>query len=63
MKGIIIEYTIDNEAWSDEDYELEQNIVKEFIITGEMIKDLIQNYIKLEPGDYVDNITRINKEG
>jgi hypothetical protein len=62
MKGIKVEYIIDNDNWTEEEYEQNQDIDREFIITWEMIENLILQNSNLEPGDYLDTIIKAKLE-
>lgn len=41
---IKVEYLLDNEDWSDEEFEQAQDVKNEFIITESMIENLIREY-------------------
>lgn len=56
---IKIEYILDNDAWSEEEFQDAKD--KIFIITEGMIEDLIYQNEKLENGDYIHTITQLNK--
>jgi hypothetical protein len=53
---ITIDYVLDNDNWSDEDFNKAQDIDRQFIITKDMIKDLIYQNCNLEKGDYISSI-------
>jgi ERCC4-related helicase len=53
MDGIKIVYITDNEDWSDERFEEEQENDKVFIITPEMINDLLKRHLSLEEGEFI----------
>ena len=58
---IILEYIIDNEDWSDQEYEDNQDVERTLEITDEMLKALILQNVELQPGDFIDQII-INKK-
>jgi hypothetical protein len=58
---IILEYIIDNEDWSDQEYEDNQDVERTLEITDEMLKALILQHVELQPGDFIDQII-INKK-
>lgn len=58
---IILEYIIDNDAWSDQEYEDNQDVERTLEITDEMLRALILQNVELQPGDFIDQIT-INKK-
>jgi hypothetical protein len=58
---IILEYIIDNEDWSDQEYEDNQDVERTLEITDEMLRALILQNVELQPGDFIDQIT-INKK-
>jgi hypothetical protein len=53
---ITIDYVLDNDNWSDEDFNKAQDIDRQFIITKDMIEDLIYQNCNLEKGDYISSI-------
>lgn len=53
MKGIKIEYIVDNESWTEEEFEANQDIDREFFITEDMIIDLIKQNSNLGLGDFI----------
>ncbi len=58
---IILEYIIDNEDWSDQEYEDNQDIERTLEVTDEMLRALILQHVELQPGDFIDQII-INKK-
>ena len=58
---IVLEYIIDNEDWSDQEYEDNQDVERTLEITDEMLKALILQNVELQPGDFIDQII-INKK-
>ena len=58
---IILEYIIDNEDWSDQEYEDNQDVERTLEITDEMLRALILQNVELQPGDFIDQII-INKK-
>jgi len=58
---IILEYIIDNEDWSDQEYEDNQDIERTLEITEEMLRALILQNVELQPGDFIHQII-INKK-
>lgn len=53
---IKVRYILDNEDWSDAQYEDAQDIENEFEITEDMIVDLILQNSNLEKGDYIESV-------
>jgi hypothetical protein len=53
---ITIDYVLDNDNWSDEDFNKAQDVDRQFIITKDMIEDLICQNCNLEKGDYISSI-------
>ena len=58
---IVLEYIIDNEDWSDQEYEDNQDVERTLEITEEMLRALILQNVELQPGDFIDQII-INKK-
>ncbi len=58
---IKVRYILDNENWSDGQYEDAQDIENEFEITEDMIVDLIRQNSNLEKGDYVESVYYVSK--
>lgn len=58
---IIVEYIIDNEDWTEQEFEDNQDISRTLEITEDMLHDLILQNSNLESGDFVDSIIRITK--
>ena len=58
---IVLEYVIDNEDWSDQEYEDNQDIERTLEITEEMLRALILQNVELQPGEFIDQII-INKK-
>ena len=54
---IIVEYTLDNDNWSDEEFE--DAPIEEFTVTIDMIRDLIIDYTKMEKGSVIHEILNI----
>ncbi len=50
---IKINYTLDNENWSDEEFNNQQETDKVFVITREMIEELIYQNVKLEEDTHI----------
>jgi len=53
---ITVDYIIDNENWSDEEFDEQQETDRSFIITKEMIIELIQQNVKLNKGDEITEV-------
>jgi hypothetical protein len=53
---IKISYVLDNDNWSDSEYEDNQDIEREILITKEMLIDLIERNVTLEPGTFIDTL-------
>lgn len=53
---IVLEYIIDNEDWSDQEYEDNQDVERTLEITDEMLRALILQNVELQPGDFIDQI-------
>ena len=53
---IVLEYIIDNEDWTDQEYEDNQDIDRTLEITEEMLRALILQNVELQPGDFIDQI-------
>lgn len=58
---IIVEYVVDNDNWTEQEFENNQDIERTFHITEEMLIDLIQQNVELEEGNFVSMISRITK--
>jgi hypothetical protein len=58
---IIVEYVVDNDNWTEQEFEDNQDIERTFHITEEMLMDLIQQNVELEEGNFVSMISRITK--
>jgi hypothetical protein len=58
---IVLEYIIDNEDWTDQEYEDNQDVERTLEITEEMLRALILQNVELQPGDFIDQII-INKK-
>lgn len=56
MKGIKVDFILDNDSWTEEEFEENQEIDREFIITEEMIINLITQNAKFELGDFIHTI-------
>ena len=56
---IKIEYILDNNDWSDEQFEDAGDTRNEFTITDEMIKLLIRENVKLKQGDFIAEIYKV----
>jgi len=57
---IKINYIIDNDSWSDEEFNNQQDTDRIFVITREMIEELIYQNVEFEEGTdiadfYVEN--------
>lgn len=59
---IKIKYILDNENWTDEQYDTAQDVNNEFEITEDMIIDLIYQNSNLDKGDYIDAVYFVGKE-
>ena len=53
---IVLEYIIDNEDWSDQEYEDNQDVERKLEVTEEMLRALILQNVELQPGDFIDQI-------
>jgi hypothetical protein len=53
MDGIKIVYITDHEDWDDERFENEQENDKVFVITPDMIQDLLSKHLSLEEGEFI----------
>lgn len=53
---IKITYILDNDNWSDIEFEEAQEKTNVFVITEDMLKDLILQNVKLDIGNYPDQI-------
>jgi hypothetical protein len=51
-----VDYIIDNETWSDEEFDKQQEVDRSFIITEEMIIQLIKQNVKLGNGDDIAEV-------
>lgn len=58
---IIVEYVVDNDDWTEQEFEDNQDIERTFHITEEMLIDLIQQNVELEEGNFVSMISRVTK--
>jgi hypothetical protein len=58
---IIVEYIIDNEDWSEQEFEDNQDTERTLEITEDMLEDLILQNSNLQPGEFIDSIIRITK--
>lgn len=58
---ITVEYVVDNDNWTEQEFEDNQDIERTFHITEEMLIDLIQQNVELEEGNFVSMISRITK--
>lgn len=58
---IILDYCLDNDDWTEQEFEDNQDIERSFYITEQMLIDLIHQNIELSPGDYVHSIGSITK--
>jgi hypothetical protein len=59
MKEFKIKYYLDNNAWTDEQFEDAGDIENVFTITKDMVVDLIRGRVKLEPGDFISEIEEL----
>lgn len=57
MKNVKITYILDNPNWTDAEYEDAQEKDREFILTEDMIIDLIRQSVKLENGCYIESVS------
>ena len=48
-------YTLDNDNWTDEDYYNQEE--QTFVITEDMIKELINNNVKIESESYISDLS------
>jgi len=53
---ITVSYILDNDNWTDKQFEDNQDTENLFEITEEMIKDLIRENVKLGEGDWIDQV-------
>ena len=53
---IVLEYIIDNEDWSDQEYEDNQDVERKLEVTEEMLRGFILQNVELQPGDFIDQI-------
>jgi hypothetical protein len=53
---IKIQYLLDNDDWTDKQYEDDQDNERIFTITKTMIKELIYENVKLPEGCYIDEV-------
>ena len=58
---IIVEYVVDNDNWTEQEFEDNQDIERTFHITEEMLIDLVQQNVELEEGNFVSMISRVTK--
>lgn len=56
---IKVRYYLDNDTWSNEEFEDAGDIKNVFTITGDMINDLIRKRVKLSKGDFISEIERL----
>jgi len=54
--NIRVEYVLDNDDWSDKDFDKAQDEDRIFTITKDMIIDLIEQNCNLDKGDYITSI-------
>lgn len=54
--SIRVEYILDNDVWSDKDFDKAQVEDRVFTITKDMIIDLIEQNCNLDKGDYITSI-------
>jgi hypothetical protein len=47
---IKVHYIIDNDEWTDEQFNNEQDTDRTFVITREMIQELLEQKVELEKG-------------
>ena len=57
MKNLKLNYILDNPNWTDAEYEDAQDIDRVFILTEDMIIDLIRQSVKLEDGCYIESVS------
>lgn len=53
---IKVRYYLDNDTWSDEEFEDAGDIENVFVITKDMINDLIREKVKLSKGDFISEM-------
>ena len=58
---IIVEYVVDNEDWTEQEFEDNQDTERTLEITQDMLEDLILQNSNLQPGEFIDSISRITK--
>lgn len=58
---VILDYCLDNDDWTEQEFEDNQDIERSFHITEQMLINLIQQSIELTSGDYVHSIGSITK--
>lgn len=54
--SVRVEYVLDNDDWSDKDFNKAQDEDRIFTITKDMIIDLIEQNCNLDRGDYITSI-------
>ncbi len=57
MKNLKLNYILDNPNWTDAEYEDAQDIDRVFILTEDMIINLIRQSVKLEEGCYIESVS------
>ena len=57
MKNLKLTYILDNPNWTEAEYEDAQDIDRVFILTEDMIIDLIRQSVKLEDGCYIESVS------
>ena len=57
MKNLKLTYILDNPDWTEAEYEDAQDIDRVFILTEDMIIDLIRQSVKLEDGCYIESVS------
>ena len=57
MKNLKLTYILDNPNWIEAEYEDAQDIDRVFILTEDMIIDLIRQSVKLEDGCYIESVS------
>ena len=56
---IKITYLIDNDDWSDEDFQ--NNSEQELVLTKDMVIDYINRFVTLEKDCYLDDILHVER--
>jgi hypothetical protein len=57
LKTITVDYTLDNDSWSEEVFE--NSPIESFTITQDMILDILKENLRLVNGDYIHEIMEV----